>query len=1062
MDNGAAMRATFAQNSFLGGEWSLTAQGRFDLPQYRTAMNVCLNGIPLEEGAWTRAPGSLYETHTCGGVAGRLITWAFKQNLPYTIEFTNGTMRFHTGTRPAMTNDQQVVSAVSTANPAQVTTGTHGWTTGNTVMFNTWGVVDPLVLNRQFVITVTAATQFTLADALTGATIDGSTLVAFVSGNVTRIAEVISPYPTTFWPSVQVVQAETKAAILHGLVPPQLLTATPPTSAADATFTIAPAQFKDGPYLDPAVGATLTPASTTGIVGFTMASATWSGTAVYNVGDFVVASSIAYQSLVNQNLNNTPATATWAWAVVSQDRVIGPSGLQASDIGRHIRLFSEPPVWVSGTTYAAGNSVKYQNAYFTSVIGSNTGNIPGVDITKWSITPKAAIWTWGEIASLTGAAATLVPPVTGTEIYGGFNTFVANAFDGVTVQGLQQYAYAYTGNPNTSSYLGKNFSGGGGQKVSYAMVYGPSDRGLAVDYGNVPCQLTLKLYGKASAPAASNDGTLLGTQSFSSTSPGQIVQIFSNDATTTYNYLWVEWSSSATVLLYACVEIQFFTTTSFSGTGISVQILGPDLEYTTAITLWRLGLFTSATGYPTCGSYHEGRLWLSGLVSNRVDASALQDIYGNPAVDFFTFTPTIFDQTVTDACAIDYTLDGPDVNAIYWIEPDLQGLIFGTQAGEWLMQATTLNAPLSPLNAQAHRVTKIGCANILPRRTEHTLVFVQTYLTKLKEYFADIFSGKFTAPNLLEKAAHLGNRRLAELAYQKELSPIVWARCSDNSLIGASYKRDTLMTSQGPTFIGWFRRVLGSGRVVESIATGPTASGNLETLGMITNDTGTNIRHVEFMTPNFTETTAATAAWFLDDAIVAATTQGALVGGVFGMKCSGLWHLNGKTCTVVCGGYDCGDFAVASGSCFVPYTNSGGIFTQVFATAAPQTIVGFTYNSDGQLVRAATPQESGARSGPALGKKRRTDHAAWLFVQTQGIKYGVTFANDAAGKTQLQPANFATAGGTAYAVNALYSGVWWDTLKGGDDYDSMICWRISRPYPATIAAIEGWTDAKDA
>ena len=179
--------------------------------------------------------------------------------------------------------------------------------------------------------------------------------------------------------------------------------------------------------------------------------------------------------------------------------------------------------------------------------------------------------------------------------------------------------------------------------------------------------------------------------------------------------------------------------------------------------------------------------------------------------------------------------------------------------------------------------------------------------------------------------------------------------------------------------------------------------------------------------------------------------------------CSGLWHLNGKTCSVVCGGYDCGDFAVANGQTFVPYTNvSTGIFTQVFATAAPQTIVGFTYNSDGQLVRPATPQESGARTGPALGKKRRTDHVAWLLNQTQGLVYGTTFALDAGSKSQMKTANFQTPGGALYAANALYSGVWWDSLTGGDDYDSMICWRVARPYPATICAIEGWVDSKDA
>ena len=1046
-------RASYAQSSFQGGEWSLTSQGRFELPTYRTSMAVCLNGLPLEEGAWTRAPGSLYETHTRGGVAGRLITWSFKQSLPYTIEFTNGFMRFHTGTRPAMTNDQQAVLAISTANPAVVHTGTHGWTTGGTVMFNTWGTNDPLILNRQFVATVTDSTHFSLTDALTGATIDGSTLATFVSGNVTRIAELGSPYTTALWPSVQSVQAELQSVLLQTTIAPQVLSAAPPTSSADATFSVNAAQFIDGPYNDPVGLATLTPASTSGTIGFTVTAPAWSAGTFYKKGDMVSYSSLAYQSLTSQNLSNQPDVSPSAWQLF----------LTSDQLGRHIRLFSEPPAWAVGTTYAASTGVKYNNAYWSSIVGSNVGNQPGLDATKWALNPKAATWAWGKISSLTGAVSTMVSAGAGTIIQnasGGWTTNAVDAFDGITVRTWNTTVgdpgianCGLTGAP-TNTYIGKNF---GGQTVSYVLVYGPSN----VGFSNVPQTITCNLYGKATAPANATDGTLLGSTTVSTSATGEIVQVNSNDTATSWTYLWVQFTLSTNAGAVAVAQIQFFTVGAFSGIGLSATLdaNSPTLLYTTVFPTWRLGLFTPNTGYPACGTYHESRLWLSGLVSNRVDASAFTDINGNPATTLFYFTPTLADGTVSDACAIDYTLDGPDVNAIFWAEPDLQGLIFGTQAGEWLMQATTINAPLSPLNAQAHRVTKIGCANILPRRTEHTLVFVQTYLTKVKEYFADIFSGKFTAPNLLEKAAHLGGRRLAELAYQKELSPIVWARMADGSLIGASYKRDTLMTSQGPTFIGWFRRNLGSGRVVESIATGPTASGNLETLGMITNDTGTGIRHVEFMTPNFIETSLASAAWFVDDAVVATTTQGVTSGSKFGMTCSGLWHLNGKTCSVVCGGYDCGDFAVSGGQCFVPYD---AICTQTFATAAPQTLVGFTYNSDGQLVRAIAQQESGARTGPALGKKRRTDHVAWLFVQTQGIKYGVTFANDAAGNTQLQPANFATPGGTPYAVNALYSGVWWDTLKGGDDFDSMICWRISRPYPATIAAIEGWLDTKDA
>mgnify|MGYP006958840479 CR=1 FL=1 len=38
--------ATYAIPSFHGGEISKFAQGRFDRPDYRISLNVCLNGFP--------------------------------------------------------------------------------------------------------------------------------------------------------------------------------------------------------------------------------------------------------------------------------------------------------------------------------------------------------------------------------------------------------------------------------------------------------------------------------------------------------------------------------------------------------------------------------------------------------------------------------------------------------------------------------------------------------------------------------------------------------------------------------------------------------------------------------------------------------------------------------------------------------------------------------------------------------------------------------------------------------------------------------------------------------
>lgn len=1055
--------ATLLQSSFLGGCWSQTMQGRIDRPDYRTSLNVCLNSLPLETGAWTRRPGTKLGSHLRGGLAGRGITWSFKENSPYTIELTNGFIRFHAGPRLATTNDAQTVAAISSANPAVVQTGTHGWTTGDTVFFTALGTPDPLLLNRQFVITVVDTTHFSIVGAITGNTIDGSTLQAFTTGTIARIAELQSAYTDPLWPSVRMVQAEQTAVLLQGSITPYELTATAnPSSTADATFSIAPAQFADGPYLDPAVGATLTPASVSGIVAFAMTSPTYSSSAAYNTGDFVIFSAVCYQSLIDQNTNLQPDTHPFAWAVVPQDRVVGASGLQPTDIGRHIRLLSEPAAWASGTTYAAGTPVKYNFGYWISVVGSNLGNVPGADINKWTIATNASRWTWGKITGLTGATETQIPQSQGTIIsFGTATGFDAYAFDGITASHLFQSAQGHTGTQDIA--IGKNFTGSA-QAVSYALVYSSADvYGFMAGVAGVPPKLTFNLRAKATAPASASDGTLLGTVSGVTPTPNAVIQILSSDAATTFNYIWVEvtYTGSPNGLIVVS-EIKFFQVGA-STVGITVQIIGPALLYTTAINTWRLGLFTSATGYPKCGTYHEGRLWLSGLVSNRVDASALVDIFGGQAPTHFYFTPTVLDGTVTDACAISYTLDGPDVNAVFWMEPDHQGIIAGTQAGEWLISASALNSPLTPINMQAHRVTKIGCANIEPRRTDHTLTFVQKDKHKIMEYFADIFSGKFSAPNLTLTAAHLSTRGLEELAYQNGTTPILWARCTDGTLIGASYKRDSLMQSQGPTFAAWHNHILGSGRVIENISVGPSAidattpPGLLDTLSMVTNDTVTNIRHIVFLTNLFEEIDPETSAWFLDDAIAPTVIRDVTVGGRLGVNLYGLWPLNGKTCTAFLAGVDCGEFAISNGAMFVPY-GANVLFTQALANSVTPmpAVVGFTYNSDGQIVRPATPQESGARSGPALGKKRRAHQYAAQVVNASKISFGTSFATG-----RLKPANFLTPGNNPYAENQMFNGVHWDSLQDDYSFDGMLCWRCSRPYPATIAAISLFVQTQD-
>lgn len=1064
--------AAYAVPHFLGGEISKFAQGRFDKPDYRNSLNVCLNSFPVEMGPWTRRPGTRFAGTTRGGVAGRVIKFDFEQAAPYTIEFTDGYVRFRSGASLASTNDNQNVTSISTQNPAVVLTAlAHGWTSGDRVMFTNLGSSMPLLQNREFVATVTSTQHFSLTDALTGATINGATLGILPAGAaVLRIHELPTIYTDGNWSSIRAVQAEKTAVLLSPKATQALAVRTVASGGGEAQFEINPAVFIDGPYLDPVAGSTITPSAASGIIDLSLSFQAYSATVAYSKNAYVLSSSVGYKSLQDANLNHTPASSPTYWQPVSPgDAVNDGNGFVTTDVGRLVRLYNNtaPAAWSGATTYNEGDLVSSSSVNYRSLVSGNLNKTPASEPLFWAVyTPG---WTWGRITDLstTGLISPSGVPNIGTMTTQGG---LAAAFDGTISKTRALSAVAFNAAPplyaNVFNYVGKNYTGSA-KAISSAIITPSNDLGFASPYINSFINfITLNIRAKATAPANSSDGTLLAT---TGVIPNQStpITLTSNDASTTWNYVWIEqvtgiggFDPGLDIGAYSSIsQVQFYGPSGIAGTGVKLQLLGPNLPNTGTMTSWRLGVYSDTTGYPTCGTYFEGRLWLGGAVPNRFDASVSNGINGGT----LNFSPTDQTGAVAASNAISYTLNSDSVNPIFWFQPDLQGIIIGTQAGEWLVQAPTAGA-IAPNNIAARRVTKNGCANVEPRRTENTNVFVQRYGQKLMEYFADVYSGKFSAPNLADKAQHITRVGIAELAYQQAVTPIIWARGGDGSLFGLTYKRDTLTTAQGPTFAAWHRHTLGSERVVESVGAGPSVGGSLDTLTMVTNDAGTNVRHVELLTDTPDEAVALGDAWLLDDAVMPSSTlsdETAITDAPYGgLYLYGLWHLNGETVSVFAGGLDCGDFAVASGQCFVPYGDSvsagtgDGLFTATFAASGIQIVVGFTYNSDGQLVRPILPVDTGARNGPALGKTRRNQRYAALWNGTKGVSIGTTFDN-------LRPAQFKQPNGELIGTLDTFSGVIEDTIEDDYSFDGMICWRVSRPLPANLVAIEGFIQTQD-
>jgi hypothetical protein len=1100
--------ASYLQYDFLGGEISKSAQGRIDHPKYRTWMNACLNWIPVQDGTLVRRPGSHFAGTTRGGAAGRGIRFDFNQAMPYVMEFTDAYLRFWSGGALVMNNDQQVVTAISAANPAVVTVSGSlptAWATGIRVSFNGLGTNNPLLQNRVFIATKTGASTFSLADGITGNNIDGSTLGAFVSGNVTRVLEIQTVYSGGTWQNMRAVLCDQPipngvtagAVLLHQQIQPYLLTVTGlPTPTTFATFSLAPINFKDGPYFDPipnngtAQAVTLTPSGVSGLINLTITFPAWDATIAYSKDDFVASGATNYQSLRDQNLNLTPASNPAAWAVVSSGVAIGPNGFQGTDVGRLIRLYSEPPLWSATTAYVVGNEVSYPSglngAYtYWRCITNNTGSVPGTNVSNWAVDPAGALWSWGKITALVNL---INPSLAGSVNIGTLtqNAGLAAAFDSNTNKASTACAANNSGAASgiSDQYIGKNYSGATAQAIASATLFPSSDLGFGQGtYFNngagvflpVSPIITINLRGKASAPASPSDGTLLGTSGALSIINAP-VSITSNNAVTTYNYVWFEIIADISRILGGgnfvqanniyVAQAQFFSPVAGgAGNAVQFQVLGSKLLYTTPVRVWRLGLFSNTTGFPTAGVYHEGRVWFTGVVDNRIDSSKSNGILINGSIDM---APTNPDGSVSDNNGISYLFNAPDVNPIFWMAPDQLGIVCGTQAGEWLVQASNNNNPLSPTNIQAHRVSSNRCANIEPRRGPMTLLVVQAYRRTILEYFADVFSGKFAAKSANTNAQHLSHALISEMAFQRELSPIMWARCADGSLIGDSYRRESLVSSQDPEFNGWHRHTLGSGRIVESICTGSNVTGTADTLFMVTNVGG--IRHVEYLHDLFQENDDPTRAWLQDDAVLPTSTV--VMPPVISippqptdtpygsLTINGLWHLNGSTVTVSAGGLDCGDYLVTSGSVNVPFGDgvSGGTasgqFTQQFVMTNPQIVVGFTYTSDAQLLRPILPVDSGARAGPALGKKRRTQRFAVAGVSMAGMSIGTVF-------TKLYPVLFKSDANVIMPVGQTFTGIYRDQLNDDYSYDSMLCWRITRPYTAIISAIEGFIHTQD-
>lgn len=362
------------QASFLSGEWSFTAQGRLDRPQYKTAMNVSLNCLPVPSGASVRRPGTEFLGPTYNRAVPRLLPYRDIGGTSYLIVMTAGQAMFFSNTAAVYTSDGAFT--VSTSSSASgiltiVTTGSTGWSVGDQVKFQSLpSAASAVYANRVLQVITISTVTITLKDDTATAFAFDSTVNAMAGASVVRLLRSAHNFSdTAYFNLIRSVQAQTPTGtalfIIERQTAPQVITGT--------NLAIATASFKDGPYLDEQ-GGFLTP-------------------------------ELGTVNAYSGSITFTPASSTFV----------------AADVGRHIRLWTQPAAWASGTTYAYGDTVTFngqfwksmgQGAYAASNVGIQPGTVPpvgasSVPVSLWAPDPTAGRWAWGAITAQAGSSCTV-------------------------------------------------------------------------------------------------------------------------------------------------------------------------------------------------------------------------------------------------------------------------------------------------------------------------------------------------------------------------------------------------------------------------------------------------------------------------------------------------------------------------------------------------------------------------------------------------------------------------------------------------------------------------------
>jgi hypothetical protein len=321
---------------------------------------------------------------------------------------------------------------------------------------------------------------------------------------------------------------------------------------------------------------------------------------------------------------------------------------------------------------------------------------------------------------------------------------------------------------------------------------------------------------------------------------------------------------------------------------------------------WRLGAWSDTTGHPSCGTFHQGRLYIANTKTQP------QTIWASETNVFDTYSPT--DPTtslVVDSQAMTITLASDKVNAVNHMRSDSQGLLVFTEGGEWLGRASQPSAPITPTDVSFTKQSTFGSLSTVPavRLGTSYLVFQRDGVV-LREFSYEFASDRFNAPNLTLLSEHITRNRVKESTIQLGSSQRLWCVTQTGELLSLCYDQAQQVTA-------WSRHILaesGTGGSANTVATvesiARTTDTNEDNIWLLVKRTiGTTEKYfVEMMVNEFESVDDHKNAFYVESGLTGEDTTSNEGAGT--SDWTGLAHLNGESVYVLGDSVQYGPFVV--------------------------------------------------------------------------------------------------------------------------------------------------------